>query len=200
MSDNATIVVNVMGTFSEKNRPNNGLERIARYLNENRLSHIPIVAEIGFHKNSETLDGHVLTIKLLATEPGVEPDGSDPHGYGKQIRDLLDQIRKQAGKSSFEETLFSMPRDGDGFDFDGAEEDKPAEEMDGQAELRLGPDGPREVPPASAEELMAGRAEAQAAEAEAETAPAEVEKPAAAKRSRKSATADPFTPDGGDAE
>lgn len=189
MTDSATITVNVMGTFSEKNRPNNGLERIARYLNENRLSHVPIVAEIGFHKNSETLDGHVLTIKLLATEPGLEPDGSDPHGYGKQIRELLDQIRKQAGKASFEETLFSVPREG--FDFDG-----PAEEMEGQQEIRFGADGPREVPPASGEEIMAERAEAQAAEAEAETAPAEAGKP---KRSRKPATADPFTPDGGDA-
>jgi len=191
MSDTATITVNVMGTFSEKNRPNNGLERIARYLNENRLSHIPIVAEIGFHKNSETLDGHVLTIKLLATEPGLEPDGSDPHGYGKRIRELLDDIRKQAGKASFEETLFSVPREG--FDFDG-----PAEEMDGQQELvRIGPDGEHVVPPASSEELMAERAEAKAAEAKEEPAPVEAEKPAA-KRTRR-ATADPFTPDGGDA-
>ena len=158
MTDSATITVNVMGTFSEKNRPNNGLERVARYLNENRLSHVPIVAEIGFHKNSETLDGHVLTIKLLATEPGLNADGSDPNGYGKRIRELLDEIRKQVGKSAFEETLFSIPREG--FDFDGDEGDG---EMEGQGELRLTGDGPREVPEASGEELTAELDERRAA-------------------------------------
>jgi hypothetical protein len=195
MTDSATITVNVMGTFSEKNRPNNGLERVARFLNENRLSHVPIVAEIGFHKNSETLDGHVLTIKLLATEPGLDPDGSDPHGYGKRIRDLLDEIRKEAGKGAFEETLFSVPRDG--FDFDGpGGEGGSTAEMDGQQELRLGPDGPHPVAEASAEELMAERAEAKAAgEAPAEPDPAPASTPAR-KRTR-AATTDPFTPDGG---
>jgi hypothetical protein len=191
VTDTATITVNIMGTFSEKLRPNNGLERVARYLNENRLSHVPIVAEIGFHKNSETLDGHVLTIKLLATEPGVEADGSDPHGHGKQIRDLLDSIRKQAGKGAFEETLFSVPREG--FNFDepeggsggNVEGGSGGNEVDGQQQMRIGPDGPRVVPPPSGEEVLAARAEAKAAKL-------------GAKPGAKSAkpTADPFTPDG----
>jgi hypothetical protein len=157
IDDSTTITVNTMGTFSEKNRPNNGLERVARYLIENRLSHVPIVAEVGFHKYSETLDGHVLTIKLLAAEPGLNADGSDPDGAGKEIRDLLDQLRKRQGKAAFEETLFSMSRDGFDFDGDGKE---PAAELEGQQEIRLGPDGPREVPPPSAEEVLAERAEA----------------------------------------
>jgi len=190
MTDSATITVNVMGTFSEKNRPNNGLERVARYLIENRLSHVPVVCEVGFHKLSETLDGTMLTIKLLATEPGVAADGSDPHGHAKRIRELLDELRRGMGKSAFEETLFSVPREG--FDFDGPDEDKPAAELDGQQEIRLGPDGPREVPPPSAEEELAERAEAKAG--------AQSAKPGA-KSGAKSAkpTATPFAPGPDDA-
>jgi hypothetical protein len=196
IDDSTTITVNVMGTFSEKNRPNNGMERVARYLIENRLSHVPIVAEVGFHKYSETLDGHVLTIKLLATEPGLEPDGSDPKGAGARIRELLDELRKKEGKGAFEETLFSMPRDG--FDFDGAGgEGGSTNEMEGQQELRLGSDGPHAVPEASAEELMAERAEAAAAADDAAAEPDPAPATAPARKRTRAATTDPFTPDGG---
>lgn len=161
--------VNLSGTWSEKQRPNNGLERVANYIHANRITRVPIVGYVEFHSFTEKLTGEVLTVAIPAIEPALEFDGTDPEGIGKQIWDLLDRLRKSHGKGSVEDTLFSMPQEG--FDFDGAGR----EEMEGQQELRLASDGPHVVPPPSAEEELAERAEAKA-------------KPAT----------DPFTP-GGDA-
>jgi hypothetical protein len=203
-----TITVNVMGTFSEKQRPQNGLDRIADYMIENRLAHVPIVAEIGFHKNSESLTGHTLTVKLLAVETGFSPDGSDPSGWGRRMRELLDEIRKGAGKGAVEETLFSVAREA--FDFDGpassdglpGQDEIPGVDGGGEAETRLGPDGEHQVPPPSGEEILAERAEAAATATPDADEPSAAPPEAAAEPRRKRArpaTADPFTPDGGDA-
>lgn len=156
-----SMTVNISGTFSEKQRPNNGLERVADYLHENRITQIPVVALVEWHAHGETKTGEKLAVSITAIEPGFEADGSDPTGIGQQIRDLLDQLRKRQGLGSVEDTLFSAPRDG--FDFDGPAVGGRAE-IDGQEPLiRTGPDGEFVVPEASAEELMAEREEAAAA-------------------------------------
>jgi hypothetical protein len=156
-----SMTVNISGTFSEKQRPNNGLERVAEFLHANRITQIPVVALVEWHAHGETKTGEKLAVSITAIEPGFEADGSDPDGIGRQIRDLLDQLRKRQGLGSVEDTLFSAPRDG--FDFDGPAAGGPAE-LDGQEPLiRTGPDGEFEVPEASAEELLAEREEAAAA-------------------------------------
>jgi hypothetical protein len=106
---------------------------------------------------------------------------------------MLDQIRRAQGKGAVEETLFSMAQEA--FDFDGGEG---SNVMEGQTEIRLGPDGPREVPPPSGEEILAERAEAQSAGA-AEANEAEAKRPEPKGRRAAKPAADPFTPDGGDA-
>jgi hypothetical protein len=158
--------VNLSGTWSEKQRPNNGLERVAGYIHDNRITRVPVVGYIEFHSYTEKLTGQVLTVSIPAIEPGLEADGTDPDGTGKQIWELLDRQRKSHGKGSVEDTLFSMPQDG--FDFDGPGE---KEELPGQQEIRLGPDGPHEVPPPSAEEVIAERAEQKAAKVKPTTEP-----------------------------
>jgi hypothetical protein len=184
--------VNLSGTWSEKQRPNNGLERVAEYVHGNRLTRVPIVGYVEFHQYTEKLTGNVLTVAIPAIEPALEADGTDPTGAGEQIWQMLDQLRKTHGKGAVADTLFSVPREG--FDFDGPDDEGQAEELDGQTEIRLGPDGPREVPPPSGEEIMAERSEAQAAN-ESEAKRAETK----ASRRKPQPTADPFTPDGGDA-
>jgi hypothetical protein len=188
--------VNISGTWSEKQRPNNGLERVATYVHGNRLARIPIVGYVEFHQYTEKLTGNVLTVAIPAIEPAFGSDGTDPTGAGEQIWQILDQLRKENGKGAVADTLFSVPRDG--FDFedpDGPEGDD--EELQGQ--MRLGADGPHEVPPASGEEILAERAEAKAAEEPvSDVAAANIaeEKRAAIKGRRGAAkpTADPFTP------
>lgn len=155
-----SMTVNISGTFSEKQRPNNGLERVADFLHENRIAQVPVVALVEWHAHGETKTGEKLAVSITAIEPGFEEDGSDPDGIGRQIRDLLDQLRKRQGLGSVEDTLFSAARETGGFDFDG-----PAGgEMEGQGELiRLGPDGEHTVPEASGEELLAEAEEARVA-------------------------------------
>lgn len=148
--------VNISGTWSEKQRPNNGLERVADYVHGNRIARIPVVGYIEFHQYTEKLTGNVLTVSIPAIEPALDADGTDPTGAGEQIWQILDQLRKDNGKGAVADTLFSIGADG-GFDFDG---DEQGGELDGQQSL-LG-DGDRVVPEPSAEELMAERREAKA--------------------------------------
>lgn len=167
-----TATVNISGTWSEKQRPNNGLDTHADLIHGNRILRVPAVCFVEYHQWTEKLTGEVLTVAVPVIEPGIEADGSDPKGRGKQLMDMLDELRKERGKGSVED----VPRGGEmpgqtAFDFDGAEDD------DEPSETRLGPDGPREVPPPSGEELLAAREEAKAAKG-------------------KKPTADPFTPGG----
>jgi len=155
-----SMTVNISGTFSEKQRPNNGLERVAEFLHENRITQVPVVALVEWHAHGETKTGEKLAVSITAIEPGFEADGSDPDGIGRQIRDLLDQLRKRQGLGSVEDTLFSAARETGGFDFDGPG----GGELDGQEPLiRTGPDGEFVVPEASGEELLAEAEEARAA-------------------------------------
>ncbi|GAA2681829.1 hypothetical protein [Actinoplanes palleronii] len=157
-----TMTVNISGTFSEKHRPDNGLERVAEFMDEHRITQVPVVAIVEWHANGENQKGKKMAVAIKAIEPGFESDGSDPHGAGQQIRALLDELRKRAGLASVEETLFSAAKGTFDFDEDGGVTARP--EIEGQEALpiRLGPDGECEVPEASAEEILAEREEAKA--------------------------------------
>lgn len=165
--------VNVSGTWSEKHRPLNGLSTHADAIHADRTLRVPVVAYVEFHQFAEKLTGDVLTVSIGAIEPATEADGSDPDGYGKQVMDLLDQLRKARGKGSVDEVpSHSGELAGQvAFDFDG----------DGAVEVRMTDDGPREVPPPSGEEVVAELDERRAAKAKG--------KPAA----------DPFDAEGGQA-
>lgn len=168
------MAVNISGNYTEKNRPNNGMERVGRYLNGHRLVRVPIVAYAEWHSHGETLTGEKLSVILPAVETGISSSGGDVPGLpvhdgfpttaAGQIMWLLDSIRRAGGKGAVADTLFSVPS----ADIHAAADDDEDEEMEGQLplpvpETRLGADGPHEVPPASGEEILAERAEAAAA-------------------------------------
>lgn len=172
------ITVNISGTFSEKQRPNNGLERVAYYLNTHRLARIPVVAYVEWHTHGETRTGEKMAVVIPAVEPGITAAGGEiaglpvhdgfPTDAAGQIMWLLDSIRRLGGKGAVADTLFSVPSE----EIHGRDDDEDGE-MEGQMplpvevpEVRLGADGPHEVPPASGEEILAERAEAAAAEKE----------------------------------
>ncbi len=160
------ITVNLSGTWSAKQRENNGLDLVAGYIRRqwkagHQVPRVPVVGYIEYHNWHEPISGQVLVVSVPVIEPAFEADGSDPNGAGAQLMQILDDLRKQRGKGNVNEV---PSRAGEmagqmGFDFDGPGEEEGEEE----AETRLGPDGPREVPPPSAEEELAERAEAKAA-------------------------------------
>ena len=150
--------VNISGTWSEKQKPNNGLSTHANLIRKDRILRVPVVGYVEYHQWTEKLNGNVLTVSIPVIEPAIEADGSDPSGYGQQLFALLDELRKERKKGSIED----VPRGGEiagqlDFDFDGPGDD------DEPGEVRMGPDGEHRVPPPSAEELEAERREAAAA-------------------------------------
>jgi hypothetical protein len=152
------MTVNISGTFSEKQRPNNGLETVAEHLNQNRLTRVAFVGYAEWHAHSETTTGEKTAVVIAAIEPGMRPDGTDPDGYDARIFELLDQLRRRRGKGAVADTLFSVPASV----IHGGPD--PDDELPGQMELtRVGPDGEHVVPPPSGEEITAERDEAKAA-------------------------------------
>lgn len=194
------ITVNVSGTFSEKQRPNNGMERVGPYLNAHRLVRVPIVAYVEWHSHGETRTGEKMAVVIPALEPGITADGGPvpglpvhdgyPADAAGQMMWLLDSIRRAGGKGAVADTLFSLPSDA----IHGRDDDDDDRELEGQLPLvpdngkcpcglnpgfaapeahdnpacedtikRVGPDGPRVVPPPSGEELTAELDERRAA-------------------------------------
>lgn len=176
-----TATVTISGTWSEKQRPNNGLDTHAELIRKNRILRVPIVGFVEYHQWTETLTGEKLTVAIPVLEPGIEADGSDPHGIGKVIFETLDGLRKMRGKGSTDDVPVGGQLAGQEslFDFNGADEEDGGEGGN-VAETRVGPDGEREVPPPSGEEILAEREEAKLGA-----------KPA---KSAKQPAADPFTP------
>lgn len=166
------VTVNLSGTWSAKQRQNNGLDLVAGYIRRqwkagHQVPRIPVVGYVEYHNWHEPLSGEVLVVSVPVIEPAFEADGSDPNGVGAQLMTLLDQLRKQRGKGNVDEV---PSRAGEiagqmSFDYDGPESDggEGGSADDGERETRLGPDGEHEVPPPSAEEELAERAEAKAA-------------------------------------
>lgn len=146
---------NISGTWSKKQRPNCGLDVIAKYMHANRLTRVPVVGYVEFHQFTETVSGNTLTVAIPAIEPGMTEDGDDPDGLGRQLWEILDKLRRRQRKGAVADTLFSVSTAPASR---ASDDDKPAE-LDGQMplvpEVRVGSDGPREVPPPSGEELTA---------------------------------------------
>lgn len=163
--------VTIRPTFSKDTRPSNGLEDIADELIADKTEVHYVVGVVKWAGGSVDVDGAITpAVKFL----GIEPLAGDAADQAKKI---LDGARKARGLGHVEDLI--VKTDPTLFDFDGP--DEPAGELEGQTEIRLGPDGPREVPPPSGEEAVAELAERRAA-----------------KSARKPA-ADPFNADGGQA-
>jgi hypothetical protein len=126
--------VNLKGTFAVKLRANNGLNRVADYLNTNRMARVPIVGYVEFHKLVETTDGDTMTVDLVAVEPAVAADGTDVKGWGRQTFRTLDEIRVAHGKGRVADTLFV---NGSGHDpeLDGQLEALTREDVDASTRL-----------------------------------------------------------------
>lgn len=141
--------VTIRPTFSKDTRPSNGLEAIADDLIADKHEVHYVVGIVTWAGGSIDLDGAITpAVKFL----GIEPLTGD---LAESAKTLLDSARKARGLGRMDDNL--PPREEALFDFDG----------DGHptipAETRMGPDGEHEVPPPSAEEILAEREEAKAA-------------------------------------
>jgi hypothetical protein len=156
-----TATVNISGTWSEKQKEANGFDTHADLIHKNRILRVPFVGFAEFHQWKENVVGETLTIRITAIEPAIDADGSDPHGVGAVVLETLDKLREMRGKGSVDDIPSGAELAGQqGFDFDGLPD---GDEPDEPTETRIGPNGPREVPPPSGEEIAAERDEAKAA-------------------------------------
>lgn len=162
--------VNLSGTWSEKTKPNNGLTKVADLIRGDRTIRVPIVGWVEYHQWTEKLTGEVLTVALPVVESCIDADGTDPHGRGKQVFALVDELRKERGLGSADDVPLHSGELNGQIEFEFDDDGRPG------GEVRLGPDGEREVPAPSGEEVVAELDERRAAKG----------KPAT----------DPFTPDG----
>lgn len=135
--------VGIKAAFPVKKRELNGLNRVAAYLNDNRAERIPIVGYVEFTKHTDTIDGDELTVALVVVEPVVNAQGRSVKGYAEDVRRMIEDMRKSAGKPSVAETLFDA----------GARKELD-DEIDGQIEFPIGG-----APEKDAAELAAERAE-----------------------------------------
>ena len=149
--------VNISGTFSEKQKANNGLTEVADMLHKDHTLRVPVVGWVEHHQWTEKLTGNVLTVAIPVIESCLLADGSDPHGWGEAVMDMIDQRRKERGLSAAAEVpMHTGEIQGQiEFDYDGQPAAAPGSQLD--------QDGERQVPEASGEEIMAERAEAKAA-------------------------------------
>jgi hypothetical protein len=166
------MTVNISGNFTEKLRPNNGMEKVGPFLNANRLVRVPVVAYCEWHGHAESRTGDKVAVIVPAIEPGITATGGPvpglpvhdgfPTDAAGQIMWLLDSIRRADGKGAVADTLFGVPSSEIHRDEDDELEGQQALPLE-QPETRLGADGPREVPPPSGEELTAELDERRAA-------------------------------------
>ncbi len=154
--------IGIQAKFPVKKRELNGLNRVAAFMNDNRVERVPVVGYVEFVKHTDTIDGDELTVSLVAVEPVIEPDGSDPNGHGATVRRMIEAARKGAGKAPIADTLFT-----------GAQ----AKELDAELDGQIAGDDPGQalhnasgepVAEKSGEEIMAERAEARDAAVKAD--------------------------------
>jgi hypothetical protein len=146
--------VTIRPTFSKDTRPSNGLEAIADDLIADKHEVHYVVGIVTWAGGSIDLDGAITpAVKFL----GIEPLTGD---LAESAKTVLDSARKARGLGRMDDNL--PPREEMLFDFDG-DGHPTISRGDGEPETRLGPDGEREVPEASGEEILAEREEAKAA-------------------------------------
>lgn len=150
--------VTIRPKFMKDSRPSNGLETIADELVADKQKVFYVVGAVKWAGGNVDEEGQLIpAAKFLAIE--VAEDGSSMQG---QIQQILDDARKGRGLGRAEESFPAPKGQMSGqieFDFDGPDDGEPKR----VGEVRLGPDGPHEVPPPSADEELAERAEAKAA-------------------------------------
>lgn len=101
------MIVNLKGTFRKDQRPNNGLDDIADYMNKHRLTRIPVIGYVEYHKLVDEVGRpQILTVEIGAIEPLLNPDGADPDKAAEQGWQMLDQARKRRNLGTVESTLF----------------------------------------------------------------------------------------------
>lgn len=149
--------VTIRPTFSKDTRPSNGLEAIADDLIADKHEVHYVVGIVTWAGGSIDLDGAITpAVKFL----GIEPLTGDLADSAKTV---LDSARKARGLGRMDDNL--PPREEMLFDFDDDGHPTITRGDDAEeTETRLGPDGEREVPEASGEEILAEREEAKAAE------------------------------------
>lgn len=143
--------VTIRGTFSKDERPSNGLEEIADDLLRDQFGTHYVVGIVQFAGSSRPGPGEheVPAVRFLGIEPLTDAAAAD-------AARLLDAARRERGLGRMEESI--QRPDPTLFDFDGPDDGEPKR----VGEVRMGPDGPREVPPPSAAEELAEREEAKA--------------------------------------
>lgn len=100
-------VVNISGTFSKDQRPNNGLDTIADKIKGDHFLRVAVVGIVEFHGYHDVAGRpESITVKFAAIEPQFG-DADD------QARQMLDQARKARGLGQVELTLFDDPAGGD---------------------------------------------------------------------------------------
>lgn len=147
--------VNLSGTFSEKQKANNGLTKVAGLIRGDKTVRVPIVGWVEYHQWTEKLSGEVLTVAVPVIESTLDADGKDTHGWAEAVMEMIDELRRERGLGAAAEVPYHSGELAGQieFDFDG----------DGKPEVRLTGDGEREVPEASGEELTAELDERRAA-------------------------------------
>lgn len=123
MSASEDTRVGIKAAFPVKKRELNGLNRVAGYLNDNRAERIPVVGYVEFVKHTETVDGDEMTVALVVVEPVVNAQGRDVKGYAGDVKRMIEDMRKSAGKPPVADTLF-----------DGKQTKDLDDELDGQIE------------------------------------------------------------------
>lgn len=147
--------VTISGTFSKDSRPSNGLEDISAELIKDQLGLHYVVGVVQFAGASVPGPNEPLVprVKFL----GIEPLKG---GAADDAKRILDEARKGRGLGRMEESI--PARDTALFDFDADGKPSMPEQ---EVETRLGPDGEREVPEPSGEEVVAELDERRAAKA-----------------------------------
>lgn len=145
--------VTIRPTFKKDSRPNNGLEVIADDMQADKTRLFRVVGTVKYAGASVSEEGEITPAAKFITLEVVLDQAS-----GMTVDALIDERRKERGLGNAQDIPIVGQLAGQmGFDFDGPDEEPE------ETETRLGPDGPREVPPPSGEEIQAERDEAKAA-------------------------------------
>lgn len=147
--------VTILPTFKKDSRPNNGLEDAADAMQADKTRLFRVVGTMKYAGASISEEGEITPAAKFVTIEVVD-DENDV----REVDRLIDIRRKQRGLGDARDIPVGGQLAGQvEFDFDGPADGEPKR----LGEVRLGPDGPREVPPPSAEEELAEREEAKAA-------------------------------------
>lgn len=147
--------VTIRPTFKKDSRPNNGLEDAADAMQADKTRLFRVVGTMKYAGASISEEGEITPAAKFVTLEVVYDD----EDVADVVR-LTDKRRRARGLGDEKDIPVAGQMAGQAeFDFDGPDDGEPKR----VGEVRMGPDGPHEVPPPSAEEELAEREEAKAA-------------------------------------